>query len=319
MNTDRSRVLVNVLKTFNVAPPGRPQKETPETLERLRSLGYIGGASAAVREQYTDADDPKRLIELEQTMTRAADAFRQGRSAEAIEMYQSVIAKRADTEDAYRKLALVYWRERTRQLRRSRRSKPRSATASRRARCASSSASTWPKLGGRTKRSRCSTDTAGDDPDALIALGNAYQLAGRTGDAIRTFTRLLEIDPRTAWPTRTSAPRGCGRRRSRGRSVAATGHSTSTRASPEPIPRSAWSSRAPIDGRKRSSAWKSAVALDGTELNALFNLTINLAAAGRRDEARMYGERFIAAAPPAMQTDVAAIRRAIERSAVGNR
>ena len=99
--------MLNVLKTFNVAPPGRPRKETPETLERLRSLGYIGGGSAAVREDYTERDDPKRLIELEQTMTRAADAFRQGRPGEAIEMYKSVIAKRADTEDAYRKLALV--------------------------------------------------------------------------------------------------------------------------------------------------------------------------------------------------------------------
>ena len=69
--------MVNVLKTFNVAPPGRPQKETPETLERLRSLGYIGGGSVAGREENTDADDPKRLIDLEQTMTRAADAFRQ--------------------------------------------------------------------------------------------------------------------------------------------------------------------------------------------------------------------------------------------------
>ncbi len=107
---DRTPVMMNVLKTFNVAPPGRPQRETPDTLERLRSLGYIGGASAAVREEYTDRDDPKRLIELEQTMTRAADAFRMGRPADAIEMYKSVIAKRADTEDAYRKLALVYWR-----------------------------------------------------------------------------------------------------------------------------------------------------------------------------------------------------------------
>ena len=68
-STDRTPVMVNVLKTFNIAPPGRPQKETPETLERLRSLGYIGGGSAAVREEYTEADDPKRLIELEQTMT----------------------------------------------------------------------------------------------------------------------------------------------------------------------------------------------------------------------------------------------------------
>ena len=59
-------------------------------------------------------------------------------------------------------------------------------------------------------------------------------------------------------------------------------------------------------------AWKNAVAQDATELNALYNLTINLAAAGRRDEARTYGEKFIAAAPPALQADVAAIKRAMQ-------
>ena len=41
----------------------------------------------------------------------------------------------------------------------------------------------------------------GDDPDALIALGNAYQLAGQPAAAIKTFKRLLEIDPKNglAW------------------------------------------------------------------------------------------------------------------------
>ena len=39
---------------------------------------------------------------------------------------------------------------------------------------------------------------ANDDPDALIALGNAYVAAGRPADAIRTFTRLLTIDPANA-------------------------------------------------------------------------------------------------------------------------
>ena len=73
-------MLQNLLKTFNVAPPGRPGAETPETRERLRSLGYIGGGSAAARDVYTEADDPKRLIELEQTIQRAMEAYQQGRA-----------------------------------------------------------------------------------------------------------------------------------------------------------------------------------------------------------------------------------------------
>ncbi|OYV98158.1 MAG: hypothetical protein B7X11_06110, partial [Acidobacteria bacterium 37-65-4] len=109
VRTDRERVLYNTLKSFNVAPPGRPQAESTDTVEALRSLGYIGGAVAAVRERYTEADDPKKLIALEQTMTQAMTAYRAGKVDDAIAMYKSVIARRADTEDAYRKLAFVYW------------------------------------------------------------------------------------------------------------------------------------------------------------------------------------------------------------------
>ena len=199
--TDRAPVLVNVLKTFNVAPPGRPQKETPETLERLRSLGYIGGGVAAVREAYTDADDPKRLIELEQTMTRAADAFRQGRPDEAIGMYKSVIAKRADTEDAYRKLALVYWRGGPSALTRSRRSKTALRNGVTQSEVRIKLGQYLAESGQPDKAIALLAGETGDDPDALIALGNAYQLAGQPAAAIRTFKRLLEIDPKNglAW------------------------------------------------------------------------------------------------------------------------
>ena len=41
-------------------------------------------------------------------------------------------------------------------------------------------------------------DTAGNDPDALIALGNAYTVAGRFGEASATFRRILAADPNNA-------------------------------------------------------------------------------------------------------------------------
>lgn len=195
--SDRARVLMETLKQFNVAPPARARQETADTIERLRSLGYIGGGSATVREKYTDADDPKRLVEIEQMLTRASDAVRQGRVDEAESVYKAIIAKRPDTEDAYRKLALVYWRT----------NRPRLAidTLETALRNGVTQSEVRNKLGqylaetGQPGRAIALLEgQTGDDPDALIALGNAYTLAGRLADGVRTFRRLIDLDPKNA-------------------------------------------------------------------------------------------------------------------------
>ena len=317
---DRAPVLVNVLKTFNTAPPGRPQKESPETLERLRSLGYIGGATSAVREQFTDNDDPKRLIELEQTMTRAADAFRRGDLNAAIEMYKGVIAKRADTEDAYRRLALAYWR--------TGRPAESIATLETALRNGVMQSEVRIKLGqylaeaGQPgKAIALLSGEAGDDPDALVTLGNAYQLAGRPEDAIATFRRLLEIDPQNGL-----AYENIGTSQLQSGKVAAA--ETSLRRALE-LDRTLAGAHTALGvvlagtNRKNEAidAWKNAVALDPNELNALYNLTINLAAAGRQDEARAYGQQFINRAPPTMRGDVEKVKEVVvsRQSLVTNR
>lgn len=191
---DRARVLSETLKQFNVAPPARARLETAETIERLRSLGYIGGGSATVREKYTEADDPKRLVEIEQMLTKAGDAVRAGRGDEAIDIYQAVIARRPDTEDAYRKLALAYWQA----------GRPRLAidTLETALRNGVTQSEVRIKLGQYLAESGDAAKAiallekdAGRDPDALIALGNAYLVAGRVGDGLRTFTTLLTLDP----------------------------------------------------------------------------------------------------------------------------
>jgi tetratricopeptide (TPR) repeat protein len=309
--TDRLAVLGNVLKTFDVAPPGRPRQESPETLERLRSLGYIGGGAAAVREKYTEADDPKRLIELEQIMTRAADAFRQGRLDEAIAMYERVIAARADTEDAYRRLALAHWR----------RGQPQQAIATletalkvgiTQSEVRIKLAQYLAESGQPGKAIALLAGEAGDDPDALIALGNAYQLGGRPADAIHTFKRLLEIDPKNglAWENIGTSHLQSGE------VAAAEAALRRALALDRSLAGAHTALGVVLAGTDRRSeaieAWKNAVAIDAVELNALYNLTVNLAAAGRREEARVYGNRFIAAAPPALAADVAVVRRTLE-------
>ena len=65
-------------------------------------------------------------------------------------------------------------------------------------------------------------------------------------------------------------------------------------------------------GRKADAidSWKRAVALDGTQFNALYNLWLELAAAGRRDEASAYGRQFVATAPPAFfKPDIDRVRQ----------
>jgi arylsulfatase A-like enzyme/Tfp pilus assembly protein PilF len=194
---DRARVLTETLKQFNVAPPARARQETADTIERLRSLGYIGGGTATVREKYTDADDPKRLVAIEQMLATANEASRAGRVEEAAGLYKAIIAKRPDTEDAYRKLALIYWRA----------NQPRLAidTLETALRNGVTQSEVRVKLGqylaetGQARKAIALLEhDTGDDPDALIVLGNAFVVAGRIADGVRTFTHLLTLDVNNA-------------------------------------------------------------------------------------------------------------------------
>ena len=305
---ERAQVLLNTLKGFNVAPPGRPQEETPETVERLRSLGYIGGGSATARERYTEDDDPKRLIAIEHGMQQAAQARRAGRMDEAIGIYQGILAKRPDTEDAYRHLALTYWLANQPQLAiTTLETALKNGVTQREVRI---------KLGqymteaGQARRAIDLLATfANDDADALIALGNAYVAAGRPADAIRTFTRLLAIDPANALAYQNIGIAELG-----AKNVAAAEAALQRATTLDPSLAGAHTALgvvfASTNRRDEAiAAWKRAVELDPQELNALYNLAANLTAAGRRDEARTYGERYLAVAP--VGPDAAAVRRLI--------
>ena len=308
VRTERAQVLLNTLKGFNVAPPGRPREETPDTIERLRSLGYIGGGTAAVREKYTDDDDPKRLIELEQTMHRASEAYQNGRPDDAIALYRSVIAKRSDTEDAYRQLALVYWRE----------GRPADAIATLESalRNGVTQSEVRIKLGqylaeaGQPEKAIALLESFGsDDPDALIALGNAYEMARRPNDAVRTYKHLIEVDPQNGLGYQNLGVTQLELKDD------TNAEATLRRAiGVDPTLGGAYTALGVLLVRTGRNAeaidmWKRAITLDPSNFNALFNLTKTLVDMGKIDEARPYGDRFIATAPPALQEDVATIRK----------
>jgi choline-sulfatase len=309
---DRAQVLLNALKLFNMAPPARGKAESAETLDRLRSLGYVGGNAAPARERYTEDDDPKRLIRLEQTMEQAARAYRDGRPADAIPLYRLVIATRKDTEDAYRKLALVYWRS----------GRPREAIATleealtngvTQSEVRMKLAQYLAEAGEPARAIALLEHDAGDDPDAIIALGNAYSMAGRGADALRTFRRLAALDPNNGLAHQNigiaelRAGNNKGAEESLRRALALDASLAGAHTALGVILATSGRRDAAID------AWKRAIEIDATEFNALFNLTLNLAQAGRINEAHAYGQRFIDTAPAALQKDAAAIRAVLEK------
>jgi arylsulfatase A-like enzyme/tetratricopeptide (TPR) repeat protein len=312
VQTDRANVMVNTLKSFSVAPPGRPQTETAEVKEALRALGYVGGAVATVKEKYSEADDPKRLIELEQTMTDAAVAFREGRTEDAIRGYRNVIERRPDTEDAYRKLALAYWRT----------GQPKYAIAVLETALKNGVTQDEVKIrlgeylarSGQTARAiQLLSSFAGDDADALIALGNAYQMAGRTGDAVRTFEHLAAVDPKNG-----VAYENIGIAKLEARDLAGAEASLRKAIEVDPSLAGAYTALGVVFARTNRrndaiDAWKQAVSIDAGDFSALYNLVVNLVEAGRGQEAMPYADRFIATAPPELAQDVAAIRRLIGR------
>ena len=308
----RATVLRNTLKTFDMAPPGRPGEESGLVLERLRSLGYVGGSPAPARAQYTDNDDPKRLIDIDKLLHTAGDLFSRGQRLDAARTFRSVIDRRPDTADAYRYLAFVLWES----------GQPEQAIATLETALARglTQRDIRLKLGlylaesGQPIRAIPLLEALPpDDTDSYNALGIAYAQQGRAADARRAFEQALALDATSALAYQNIA----------------TLH---LRAGDFSAAETALRKALVIDdtlvgahnglgvalarsGRTNEAfdAWRQALALNPNDLDALFNVTMELVAAGRRDEARPFGQRYITSAPASLYaSDIARVRAALE-------
>ena len=308
---ERTEVLLNTLRSFNVAPPALPGEETSAVRDRLRALGYVGGSGAAPRDRYGIEDDPKRLIDIDALLHRAGDLYQRGQPREAAALFQEAIARRPDTADAYRYLAFVYWQN----------GRPEEAirTLETALKHGVSHRDVRVKLGiylaetGHADRAIGLLDgLAGDDIEALNALGIAYGQANRAADASRIFHRALEIDP-----TNGLAWQNIGTLELRGGDRQAAESSLRRALSIDDSLPGAHTTLGVVlaqTDRKTEAVdeWKRAVALNPSEFDALYNLTVTLLELGRKDEARTFGEQYVASAPPAFYAqDIARIRALI--------
>lgn len=317
---DRVTILANTLKTYNTAPPGRPGRESAAANAALRSLGYVTG-SAPARATYTEADDPKRLVEVDQDLHKASDFTRAGNVEAAVSTLESVVARRPDTADAYIALAYAYWQ--------AGRVPTAIATLERGLRAGAPDRDIRIRLGIYLSESHTDAGRAialleglpDDDVEALNALGIALVDAGRAAEADRAFRRVLLLDP-----TNGLAYQNLANLALRGAQSAKTpADQQRYMRDAEDAARQAIAADPTLAGahtilgvvlsnvgRKADAidAWKRAVDLDPSEFNALYNLWLELARAGRHDEAVDYGRRFVQTAPPAFfGADIEQVRK----------
>ena len=67
-----------------------------DALGRMRSLGYVGGTAATPQRRVTEADDPKRLVALNERFNTAVTAYEERRAAEALAGFQAILTERPD-------------------------------------------------------------------------------------------------------------------------------------------------------------------------------------------------------------------------------
>lgn len=297
---DRRQVLAGALESFGASPVIERRRERPEVEARLRALGYVSG-EAPRRTQYTDADDPKRLVDLDRAIHDAIDRYQRGHPREAVEVYRQIIERRPDMAIAYRHLAFVYWDlgetdGAIRTLERAMRTglTPEGIQAQLGNYLAESgdpgrAAALLQPLAGRE----------GAEPDTLNALGIALARLGRLDEAIAVFERILEVDPGHAM-----ALENIGNARLRRGDLAGARDALERAAAANPWSAAAHTGLGAIalrsgDRERAIGHWRRAVELDPANFDALFNLGTELVNAGRFDEARPWLERFVREAPRA--------------------
>ncbi len=304
---DRTKVLFGTLKTYDLNPPNRAGVETAENIAKLKALGYISG-SAAPKATYSEADDPKTLASLDQDLHKASELNQTGRVDEAIALMKSVIARRADTADAYLSLAYAYWQRGEIQ--------EAIGTLEGALRAGAPDRDIRIRLGiylaeshtDAQKAIQLLTGLPVTDVEALNGLGIAYSDAKQYANAEKTFKQVLELDPTNGLAFQNLAATTLKPAVESGKpspqALAIAEDYARKAINADPTLAGAYTTLGVImsnTNRKPDAivAWKKSVELDPADFNALYNLWLELARAGRRNEAAQYAQQFLATAPPA--------------------
>jgi choline-sulfatase len=295
-------------------------QEDPATLERLRALGYVAAQDAKQKERYTEADDPKRLIDVDQRTREVLTRYRAGDIEGALRLVHENLAQRPDMQLSY--LHLAY-------LERARGDLAAAVAAARRAfELRPLDAETVGLYGVYLTESGHPREAAEvlepymtavkPDVDVITARGMALAALGRRAEALATFDRALQADP-----TNAQVLLNIGTVHLMGGDARQAGQAFVAALELDPTLAKAHNSLGVIaaQGGRLDEAvghWRQAVALNPSDWQTLFNLGSTLRAQGRTAEARPYLESYLKAAPRALEArDIARVRQWLGQAAAG--
>lgn len=285
----------------------QPLAESPETLRRLRALGYVGGGTSggSSRETFGPEDDPKALIRFDNELQDAILAAEQGDLAGALGRAEAVLAERPDYGAAY-----LLYANFQHTLGNTEAAVERLTEASNQS---WSTPALWQKLAfylnelGRLDEARMMLeDTLAEEPenvDALILLGIVHGRGGRPEDARRAFARASELDP-----TYASLHLNQGMLLLSGGQIEQAEAELQRALQFDPASSEthhllgviAFQSERVEEALER---WRTAVSLSATNFDAMRALGVELVRLNRFAEAVEVLDRLVATVPPALQAE----------------
>ena len=289
------------------AAPAAAAAPDDEATRRLRSLGYVASATGRQGQSLSPetgtvpvsvADDPKRLVQLNERFNTALSAFNEGNAGEALTGFRAVLAERPDFLSARTSAATV--------LLASGHARDAVALLGQAPTSQASSPDLLAKLGvalreaGDLAGSALALERAraggAQNPELANDLGVVYARLGRARDARLLFEELLRVDPddASAWNNLGVLELSSGRR-----AEAARAFRRAVDADPERG--DAWQGlgAALLDGDRSAAieAWRRAERLRPHDYDLLFNLGVVLAEGPSPREALPYLQRFVREAP----------------------
>jgi arylsulfatase A-like enzyme/Flp pilus assembly protein TadD len=283
---------------------------------RLRSLGYTAASQAPPRQTYTAADDPKRLVALNERFNGALEVFNAGRPDEALSGFLALLRERPDFITARTSAATVLMTS----------NRAGDAVALLRDRPASQAAAPeiLAKLGaalreaGNLKEAATAFErsrAAGNqNPELFNDLGVVYAQLGRVGEARAMFQELLRRDPNAAgtWTNLGLAELSAKRLDA---ATEAFRHAVSA----DPSNAQAWQGLGAAavgrDAETAIDAWQHAERLRPRDYDLLFNLGMVLADSDHPADALPYLTRFVREAPRARYApDIPRVEAAIAKA-----
>lgn len=276
-------------------PASDQRAVSPDQASQLLSLGYLAGTAA--KKSYTSADDPKKLVEIDNMMHRMIETYQRGDRDAAIAVARNVVRLQPDMPVGREMLAFMLQEA----------EQPEAAIATLREALKRGTATESVKIrlgllyseSGRAKEAVeiLAPFANKNEVEILNAYGIALADVGRADDAMRHFERVLSVDPTNATAYQNM---GIVALRS-GRAELAEQHLNRALAIDPELPLALntlgvlYTRSGRID--QAIAAWGRAIAIDPRLYDALFNLGVVAGQNARWDIARGALTQFIRTAP----------------------